>query len=53
MKKRINHREVCSDGDDCTNQAESFFSRMRRAEIAFTTGWPFIWPYAGDGMARG
>ena len=31
--KRINHQEAYSDGDAFTNQAESFFSRLRRAEI--------------------
>ena len=31
--KRINHSEAYSDGDACTNWAEEFFSRMRRAEI--------------------
>jgi transposase-like protein len=31
--KRINHSECYSDGEACTNQAESFFSRLRRAEI--------------------
>lgn len=31
--RRINHEEAYSDGDACTNQAESFFSRIRRAEI--------------------
>lgn len=30
--KRINHSKIYSDGIACTNQAESFFSRMRRAE---------------------
>lgn len=30
---RINHQEAFSDGESCTNQAESFFSRMRRAEL--------------------
>ncbi|WP_246725566.1 IS1595 family transposase [Beijerinckia sp. L45] len=30
--KQINHKECYSDGDACTNQAESFFSRVRRAE---------------------
>lgn len=29
---RINHQHAYSDGGACTNQAESFFSRMRRAE---------------------
>ena len=33
LTKRINHEECYSDGQACTNQAESFFSRLRRAEI--------------------
>jgi ISXO2-like transposase domain len=33
LTKRINHEECYSDADACTNQAESFFSRLRRAEI--------------------
>ena len=33
LTKRINHTIAYSDGEACTNQAESFFSRMRRAEI--------------------
>lgn len=31
--KRINHQVAYSQDGACTNQAESFFSRMRRAEI--------------------
>jgi len=31
--RRINHAEAYSDNGACTNQAESFFSRLRRAEI--------------------
>lgn len=31
--KRINHSLAFSDDGACTNQAESFFSRLRRAEI--------------------
>ena len=31
--KRINHSVAFKDEDACTNQAESFFSRLRRAEI--------------------
>jgi transposase-like protein len=31
--KRINHSEAYSHDGACTNQAESFFSRLRRAEI--------------------
>src|SRR6202030_1640439 len=33
LTRRINHQESYSDGEACTNQAESFFSRLRRAEI--------------------
>lgn len=33
LTKRINHSQTYSDGEACTNQAESFFSRLRRAEI--------------------
>jgi len=31
--KRINHKEAYSMDGACTNQAESFFSRLRRSEI--------------------
>lgn len=31
--KRINHSVSFSDDGACTNQAESYFSRLRRAEI--------------------
>lgn len=31
--KRINHQEAYSLDDACTNEAESFFSRLRRAEV--------------------
>lgn len=31
--KRVNHKVAYSNGEACTNQAESFFSRLRRAEI--------------------
>ena len=33
LTKRIDHNVCYSDGNACTNQAESFFSRIRRAEI--------------------
>lgn len=33
LTKRINHSEAYSHDGACTNQAESFFSRLRRAEI--------------------
>jgi len=31
--KRVNHSVAFKDEDACTNQAESFFSRLRRAEV--------------------
>ncbi len=31
--KRINHQEAYSDGEACTNWAESYFSRIRRGEM--------------------
>lgn len=31
--KRINHSFAFSDGGACTDQAESYFSRLRRAEF--------------------
>ena len=33
LTKRINHQVSYSDGEACTNMAESFFSRLRCAEI--------------------
>ena len=33
LTKRINHQEAYSTEDACTNWAESFFSRIRRAEF--------------------
>jgi len=33
LTKRINHQEAYSADGACTNDAESFFSRLRRAEI--------------------
>ena len=33
LTKRINHSEAYSRDGACTNQAESFFSRLRRAEV--------------------
>lgn len=33
LTKRINHQEAYSTAEACTNGAESFFSRIRRAEI--------------------
>ena len=33
LTKRINHQEAYSDDGACTNDAESYFSRVRRSEI--------------------
>ena len=43
---RINHEEAYSDGQSSTNQAESFFSRIRRAEIGMHHH--VAGPYLGD-----
>ena len=48
--KRINHSEAYSDGQACTNQAESFFSRLRRAEIGthHHIAGPYLSSYADE-----
>jgi transposase-like protein len=48
--KRINHSVVYSDGEGCTNQAESFFSRLRRAEIGthHHISGPYLASYAAE-----
>jgi ribosomal protein L37AE/L43A len=50
LTKRINHSESYSDGDACTNQAESFFSRIRRAEIGIHhhIAGPYLAAYAQE-----
>lgn len=32
-RTKVNHSQRCSDGDACTNWAESYFARLRRAEM--------------------
>jgi transposase-like protein len=44
--KRINHSLCYSDGEACTNWAESYFSRLRRAEIG--THHHIAGPYLGS-----
>lgn len=46
--KRINHSECYSDGLACTNWAESYFSRLRRAEIGthHSIAGPYLAAYA-------
>jgi transposase-like protein len=50
LTKRINHSESYSDGEACTNQAESFFSRLRRAEIGIHhhIAGPYLAAYASE-----
>ena len=52
--RRINHEEAYSDGFACTNQAESFFSRMRRAEIGHHhhIAGPYLLRYAQEASWR-
>jgi transposase-like protein len=48
--KRINHSLAYSNGEACTNQAESFFSRLRRAEIGVhhKVAGPYLNSYANE-----
>lgn len=48
--KRINHSECYSDGAACTNYAESYFSRLRRAEIGMHhhIAGPYLHAYANE-----
>ena len=50
LTKRIDHQESYSDGEACTNQAESFFSRLRRAEIGrhHHVAGPYLNAYAAE-----
>jgi transposase-like protein len=50
LTKRINHSQAYSDGEACTNQAESFFSRIRRAEIGIHhhVAGPYLNAYANE-----
>lgn len=50
LTKRINHSECYSDDEACTNQAESFFSRLRRAEVGthHKIAGPYLNNYSGE-----
>jgi len=50
LTRRINHSQAYADGENCTNQAESFFSRLRRAEIGIHhhVAGPYLAAYAGE-----
>ncbi len=48
--KRVNHSVAFKDEDACTNQAESYFSRLRRAEIGthHHVSGPYLHSYANE-----
>jgi transposase-like protein len=48
--KRINHSQAYSTDEGCTNQVESFFSRLRRAEIGthHHIAGPYLAAYAAE-----
>lgn len=47
--KRINHEEAYSDGQSCTNHAESFFARLRRLEAEHHhIAGPYLLRYATE-----
>jgi transposase-like protein len=50
LTKRINHSEAYSTPEACTNMAESFFSRLRRAEIGIHhhIAGPYLASYAAE-----
>ena len=52
--KRINYQETYSDGEACTNQAESLFSRLRRAEVGAHHHFagPYLLRYAHELLRR-
>jgi transposase-like protein len=52
--RRINHTVEYSNGYACTNQAESFFSRLRRMEVGthHHIAGPYLAAYAGEASWR-
>ena len=50
LTKRINHQDSYSEDGACTNDAESFFSRMRRSEIGIHhhIAGPYLHAYAAE-----
>lgn len=50
LTKQVDHSKCYSDGNACTNMAESFFSRLRRAEIG--THHHIAGPYLGSYSAE-
>ena len=51
---RVNHTVAFSDEGACTNQAESYFSRLRRMEIGthHHIAGPYLYSYAGEAAWR-
>ena len=52
--KRINHQEAYSQDGACTNQAESYFSRLRRGEMGHfhQVSGPYLLRYAVESAWR-
>jgi hypothetical protein len=52
--RRINHSQTYSDGFACTNQAESFFSRLRRMEVGthHHIAGPYLQAYSTEAAWR-
>lgn len=52
--KRVNHSVAFMDEGVCTNQAESYFSRLRRMEIGthHHIARPYLYAYAGEASWR-
>lgn len=50
LTKRVNHSENYSSDEACTNQVESFFSRLRRSEIGIHhhIAGPYLNAYASE-----
>lgn len=50
LTKRINHTKAYSTDDACTNQAESFFSWLRRAEFGmrYHIAGPYLSAYTDE-----
>lgn len=52
--RKVNHSERYSDGDKCTNWAESYFARLRRAEMGthHHIAGPYLAGYANEASWR-
>jgi transposase-like protein len=52
--KRVNHSVAFKDEGACTNQAESYFSRLRRMEVGthHHIAGPYLSQYAGEAVWR-